>query len=85
MGTLVSILLYALDIYATLVVIRVLLSWFPGAHRYPLVRLLYDVTDPLLAPLAAVIPSVAGVDFSPMALLFLLWGAQELLRMTLSL
>jgi len=83
MGTVVSILLYTLDIYSTLIVIRVLLSWLPSLSRHPLVRLLCDVTDPLLAPLARVIPSVAGVDFSPMALLFLLWGAQELLRMTL--
>lgn len=83
MNAFVSVLLYALDIYALVVVVRVFSTWIPGAHGYPIMRYIADVTDPVLGPIGRVVPTLAGLDFSPMVLLFLIWGLQELLRMLL--
>lgn len=68
--------------YEILILIRVLLSWintdpYRPAISHPLIRLLQQVTDPVLAPLRRVIPPIGGaVDISPVVALF----ALEILR-----
>lgn len=53
--------------------LRVLLSWFPALDRHhPLVRLLDDLTEPLLAPIRRVLPLVGPLDLSPLVAYFLL-------------
>ena len=45
---------------------RVLLSWFPGIPPWhPLVRALASVTDPVLLPFRRLLPTIGGLDFSP--------------------
>lgn len=83
METAISIVLYALDIFALAVILRILASWIPGSYNMPVVRYLIAITEPVLAPLGRVIPPIAGLDFSPMVLLILLGVVQELLRMSL--
>ena len=57
---------------------RVILTWFPTASRYnPLVALIYQITEPILAPLRKVIPRLGVFDFTPTIALFVLfaiWG-----------
>ena len=36
----------------------------------PLLRFVYQATEPLLAPIRRLLPSQGGLDFSPMILLF---------------
>lgn len=58
------------------ILLRVLFSWIDPDPRNPLVRLVYQVTEPILAPLRRYVPIVAGLDITPMIALMLL----ELLR-----
>jgi YggT family protein len=44
--------------------IGVLLSWIPVDNRNPAVPLIYQITEPLLAPIRRLIPPM-GLDFSP--------------------
>jgi YggT family protein len=75
MSTLITIISLAFQIYQFLILIRVLLSWVntnPYRSRidHPAIRLLYQVTDPVLAPLRRLIPPVGGtVDISPVVAL----------------
>lgn len=62
--------------YFILIIAVVLLSWLGGRARHPLVPLLYQLTDPVLAPIRRVIPPIAGIDLSP---LFALIGIRFLL------
>ena len=52
---------------------RSLLSWFPGAQRNELARMLYRVTDPLIDPVRRFVPAMGGFDFSPMIVIIVLW------------
>ncbi|MBI4492310.1 MAG: YggT family protein [Chloroflexi bacterium] len=54
------------------IIIRALLSWFnlPPTHR--LVMLLYDVTEPILAPLRRVIPTIGMIDITPIIAIILM-------------
>lgn len=49
-----------------LIVVRVLLSWFPDIDPYnPLVRLLRAAVDPVLAIFRPILPAFSGIDVSP--------------------
>lgn len=83
MDTAVSIILYALDIYALALIIRILSSWIPGAEDMPLMQYLANITEPVLSPVRRIIRPIAGIDFSAMVVLLLLGLVQELLRIYL--
>lgn len=61
------------------ILIRVLLSWVSPDPYNPLVRALYQITDPILRPAQRVIPPIGGLDLSPIVVLL----AIEFLRMFL--
>ncbi len=70
-----------LQLLALAIFIRVLLSWLPIAPWHAAVRVLDQVTEPILAPLRRVVPPIAGLDLSPaVAILLLLLGADVLTR-----
>jgi len=58
---------------------RVLLSWVRVSPYHPAVELLYQITEPVLAPLRRVIPSIGMMDISPIIALILLQIIQEVL------
>ena len=54
---------------------RVLLSWFQvgqSSPLYPVVAIIYQVTEPILAPIRRVLPRFGMLDFSPMVALLIL-------------
>ena len=68
-----SILINLLTFYNFLVLARVLLSYFPNVdYSNPIVRFLFDVTEPVLAPIREFIreqfPESGMIDFSPIVL-----------------
>lgn len=65
-----------IDVYSLIVVAAVVMSWIGVDRRHPVARVVYGLTDPVLEPIRRVLPSVGGLDFSPMVLLV----ALQLLR-----
>jgi len=72
----VAVLCAALQIYWIVVVARIVMEWIPVSYDHPLARIrsaLRSATEPVLAPLRAMIPPVrlggAGLDLSPIILL----------------
>ncbi len=63
---------YLLFILNWLILIRVLMSWFPIDPNNPIVRLLIDVTEPVLAPFRRIIPRIGMFDLSPLAALLVI-------------
>jgi YggT family protein len=51
--------------------IGVILSWVPVDNRNPAVPLVYQITEPLLAPIRRLIPPMGGLDLSAMIALLL--------------
>ncbi len=70
-------LLFTILSYAIL--IRVLLSWVRVDPYNPLVQILYQITEPILAPFRRVIPPAGGLDFSPIVAYFALEVVRRLL------
>jgi YggT family protein len=61
------------------IIARALLSWFNLRPDNPLVRALYDVTEPILGPLRRIIPRVGMLDISPIVAILLLQALQQVL------
>jgi YggT family protein len=49
------------------ILVRVLLSWFPIDQSNPIVRIVWEITEPVLAPFRRVIPRIGMFDLSPIA------------------
>jgi YggT family protein len=70
---LVDLVFWALSLA---ILLRVLFSWINAERHNALVRLVYQVTEPILAPLRRYIPPFGDLDITPMVALVIL----ELLR-----
>lgn len=55
-----------LTLYIILIVVGVILSWVGHNVRHPIVPLVFQLTDPVLAPIRRVLPSLGGLDLSPL-------------------
>jgi YggT family protein len=81
----IRIISWAFQIYEFLILIRVILSWInvnPYRPRldHPLIRILHQITDPVLEPLRRIIPPIGGtIDISPIVALIILEIAHRIL------
>lgn len=58
-----------LNVYMWIVIIRALITWVNPDPRNPIVRFLYNATEPLLYRVRRAIPSIGGIDFSPLVVI----------------
>jgi YggT family protein len=61
------------------IIIRALLSWFNPREDNPLVRILFDITEPILAPLRRIVPRLGMVDITPLVAILLMSVIQQVL------
>lgn len=61
-------------VYIVTILVRVVLSWISpyGGHGNPAMDLLWSLTEPLLTPARRLIPTLGGLDLSPIAVFVLL-------------
>ncbi len=70
----------ALTLYMWIIIIRAVLSWVNPDPYNPIVRLLYQVTEPVMALVRRWIPLRGmGIDFSPMIILLAIVFLQSFL------
>lgn len=70
-----------LALYALLLLLRALISWFPNIDPYnPLVRFLYGITDPIVEPIRRILPQSGPLDFSLLAAMLVVFALRQLLR-----
>lgn len=66
----------AFQVYTWLIFIRIILSWVRHNPYQPVIRFIYEVTEPVLGFFRRIIPPLGVIDISPIAAFF----ALELLR-----
>lgn len=60
-------LVFLLQVYYIILLGRVITTWLPNLdYSNPLVRLLFDLTEPVLRPIRQMVPPQNGLDLSPM-------------------
>jgi len=65
------------------ILVTSLLSWVQPDPRNPIVRFLHAVVDPILHPIRVILPSMGGMDFSPLVALLILSMLQKLIASAL--
>jgi YggT family protein len=69
-GILGELIFWVLQLFELVLLARVLLSWFPNIDRSnQIVRLIYDITEPVLRPVREMLPQTGMMDFSPLIVL----------------
>ena len=68
------------NIYFFALLAMIILSWVPPRSKNPAIYLLYQITEPIMAPLRKIIPSMGGLDFSPILVFILINVIQIVLR-----
>ncbi len=70
LNALASLVNFVLSAYMWVIIGRVIISWVNADPYNPIVRFIYDITDPLLQRIRRYIPIFGGgLDFSPMILI----------------
>lgn len=74
------------QIFIFLIFARVIMSWVrPNPYHPtwgPIIRVIFQLTDPIMEPVRRLLPPMGGLDFSPIIVLF---GLDLLRRLVLSL
>ena len=81
MYTVVSIIVWLLNLLNLMIIVRALLSWFFPVGRDPWTRLLVDLTEPILAPIRSALSRLLSLplDLSPIAAILLISFLQNML------
>lgn len=75
-GGLLHVLLRFLSIFFWCILIVIIASYFVPANPPPVLGLLRQITEPILAPARRLLPAMGGLDFSPILVIL----ALEVLR-----
>lgn len=75
---------FLLTVYMWVIIGRAVVSWVNADPYNPIVRFLYEVTEPLLGRIRRMLPvSMGGIDFSPVILIIIIMFLQSFLVPTL--
>jgi len=68
------------NIYFFALLAMIILSWIAPQSRNPAIFLLFQITEPVMAPFRKVLPPMGGMDFSPILVFILINVVQIGLR-----
>lgn len=71
-----------LRLYTWVIVASALITWVSLDPRNPIVKVLRQITEPVLAPARRLLPpwKTGGLDFSPLIVIFAIWLVEWVLR-----
>jgi len=61
------------------IIARAIMSWFDPMGKTPIQRVLIDLTEPIIAPIRRVVPSMGMIDISPFIALLLIQVVSRML------
>ena len=57
-----------INTYLIALVVMIVISWVAPGTRHPAVLLTYQITEPIMSPVRSMLPSMGGLDFSPIVI-----------------
>jgi YggT family protein len=78
--SLLGVLGLLVNIYFFALLGMIILSWVAAGSRHPAIYLLYQITEPVMAPFRRLLPAMGGIDFSPILVFILINVVQIALR-----
>jgi YggT family protein len=69
-----------INTYLIALVVMIVISWVAPGTRHPAVLLTYQITEPIMSPVRSMLPSMGGLDFSPIVIFIAINMIQIALR-----
>lgn len=66
------------EVLTWLIIIRCILTFVRHDPYQPIIRFIYEVTEPIMAPFRRMIPAAGGMDFSPIVVLLAITLVQRI-------
>lgn len=73
-----NIVYMALEVLKWFIIVRCLLSFVRHNPYQPVIKFIYDVTEPIMAPFRRIVPAAGGIDFSPILVFFIIQLIQRI-------
>ncbi len=73
LSAIASVIGLILDIYMWIIIARAIISWVNPDPYNPIVRFLYQATEPVLSRVRRIIPYLGGIDLSPLVVLLIIY------------
>ncbi len=70
------VLSMALEFYMWIIIARAVLSWVNPDPLNPIVRFITNITEPVLRQVRSRMPSIEGIDLSPIVIIFAIYFAK---------
>lgn len=84
MGFLINFFDLLFTLLGFAIIARALVSWLPVDRYHPIIRVLDQITEPILAPLRRYIPPIGGMmDITPIVALILIQILQAIVHRVL--
>ena len=80
MGAVLGVIALLVQFYFFALLAMIILSWVAQGSRNPAVHLLYQITEPVMAPFRKLLPPMGGLDFSPIIVFVLINVVQIVIR-----
>jgi len=64
-GTVAQLIELVLNVYFVVLIVQAILSWVQTGYN-PVASILYSLSDPILRPIRRVVPTIGGLDLSPL-------------------
>lgn len=80
LGAVLGVLALLVQFYFFALLAMIILSWVAQGSRHPAIHLLYQITEPVMAPFRKLLPPMGGLDFSPIIVFILINVLQIVIR-----
>jgi YggT family protein len=67
-----TVMLWFITIMQFAIIGRAILSWFDRSQSNPVSQFLVQLTEPIVAPIRSIMPSMGMIDLSPLVAIFVL-------------
>lgn len=76
----VGVLGLLVNFYFFTLIAMIIVSWVAPGSRHPAIELIWQISEPVMAPFRALLPNMGGIDFSPILVFVTLNVLQIALR-----
>ena len=78
--SLLGVIALLVNVYFFALLAMIILSWVAPGSNHPAIYLLYQITEPVMAPFRKALPPMGGMDFSPILVFILINVVQIALK-----
>ena len=61
----IGVLALLVNLYFFVLIAMIIVSWVAPGSRHPAIELIWQISEPIMAPFRSLLPNMGGIDFSP--------------------